>query len=68
MQPLPCPFCGHEPETGPKNPERDGDGWGFVMCVNHDCPVEAGVRAYDGDPDNTTEHIKAAVKRWNTRC
>lgn len=66
-QPLPCPFCGHKPQTGPREPGSNGDGWGFVMCVNLSCSAKPNVRVHNGVPDNSAGHIKAAVKRWNTR-
>lgn len=68
-KPLPCPFCGSEPEIGPKDPEKDGNAWGFVMCVNEKCPARPMVK--DGeevcDDRGVAEYIEASVKRWNVR-
>lgn len=65
-----CPFCGVNPETGPENPEKVGDAFGFVRCMNEDCPAQPTVD--DGeeiaDERGTAKYIQAAVKRWNKRA
>lgn len=69
IKPLPCPFCGHNPKIGPQEPSTQGNAWGFVECVNNDCPakpyVEDGECASD---DRGSDAYKVmAIKRWNIR-
>lgn len=73
-EPLPCPFCGKPPKVAPKNPERDGDAWGEVFCVNKRCPTwngREGVRVRDGvlvaDDRGSDKYKEAAIRRWNRR-
>lgn len=56
MRPRPCPFCGEAPLVQPGNPDRDGDAWGLVSCINRDCPAQP--RVLDGE-------IDTAIRRWN---
>jgi hypothetical protein len=69
LKPLPCPFCGSQPELFPKNPKRDGNAWGEVRCVNEECPAQPKVS--DGellaDDRGTALYQSAAVARWNQR-
>ncbi len=64
-----CPFCGDMPITGPKNPERYGNAWGFVRCDNAKCPAQPIVK--DGeeicDERGTNKYIEAAIIQWNNR-
>ena len=68
-KPLPCPFCGSKPEVGPTG-DSCGDAFGWVACVNMDCPAEE-VMVRDGDPtadDRGREAYQAiAIRRWNRR-
>ena len=75
-QPLPCPFCGKMPAIDPVDPERMGNAWGEVLCVNQRCVTYdsargSGVHVRDGatiagerGPDKYKE---AAIRRWNKR-
>lgn len=72
----PCPFCGTTPELRPKNPMREGNAWGAVVCVNKACPtfnsvMNEGVSVRDGidvsDDRGPASYIAAAVNRWNVR-
>lgn len=69
LTPDPCPFCGAIPITGPAEPEKQGDAWGFVACQNDACPAQPIVQ--DGediaDMRGSAEYIAAAVRRWNSR-
>lgn len=66
----PCPFCGAEPEIGPKDPEKEGNAFGIVRCVNRKCPAMPRVR--DGieiaDERGTEAYVLRAVIRWNGRA
>ena len=50
--PLPCPFCGGKPTTGPVHADK----W-FVQCVIEQCTV---------DVSTTGWNESAAIARWNT--
>lgn len=67
--PKPCPFCGHPPITGPADPKREGDAFGYVKCVNDACPAKPEV--YDGEPvadeRGTAAYVRIAIRRWNRR-
>jgi hypothetical protein len=70
MKPLPCPFCGTMPEVGPKDPEKEGNAFGYVACRNREsCPATPYVT--DGelvaDERGTKAYQAIAIKRWNTR-
>lgn len=69
MKPLPCPFCGSNPEVRPFNPKTEGDAWGRVVCVNINCQANPGVG--DGvdvaDDRGSDEYKRAAIERWNGR-
>jgi hypothetical protein len=69
VKPLPCPFCGSEPELFPEDPEREGDAWGEVACVNEDCPAQPRVKDGEGACDyrGSDAYKAAAVARWNKR-
>lgn len=66
---LPCPFCGQQPEVFPKDPEREGNAWGRVSCVNDRCPAQPSVE--DGssvsDERGTRAYQRLAIRRWNRR-
>ena len=81
--PLPCPFCGSDPRVFPQvDPERAGNAWGAVACVNPDCPTYlehggfglrgSGVHVYDGidvaDERGSEAYKAAAIRRWNRRA
>jgi hypothetical protein len=76
LKPLPCPFCGKLPRIEPKNPERDGDAWGAVTCVNKRCATfngrDEGVSVGDGsliaDSRGPDKYKEAAIRRWNRRA
>lgn len=69
VKPLPCPFCGAEPELFPKDPKREGNAFGEVRCVNPKCPAQPMVS--DGelvaDDRGTAAYQAIAVSRWNRR-
>ena len=72
MTPLPCPFCGHEPEVGPANPKVDGDAWAYVRCVDelcatHDQRQRHGVQVLDYSNGTPAQIRACAVRRWNRR-
>ena len=60
-------LCGATPEVLPHNPDRDGNAWGAVRCVNPGCPAQPIV--CDGEPisdERGSEAYKqAAIKKWN---
>ena len=73
---LPCPFCGGEARTEPKNPNREGNAWGAVYCDNEECATYdelrgRGVTVRDGERVNdergSQEYIRIAAMRWNRR-
>jgi hypothetical protein len=75
-KPLPCPFCGDEPELYPTDPKREGNAWGEVRCMNPECPTystqrDRGVVVRDGedvaDDRGSAKYIEAAIARWNQR-
>lgn len=69
-EPKPCPFCGAAPLVGPKNPERDGDGWAFVVCKNPACHVKPQCADYDlpdEGPETAEWHRENAARKWNIR-
>ncbi len=74
IKPRPCPFCGKEPVLRPTNPDKEGDAWGAVTCVNAYCPTYSnthghGVDVHDGeevaDERGTAADIACAIERWN---
>lgn len=70
MNVKPCPFCGHPPETFPKNPEVEGNAWGQVSCFNPKCVAQPTVS--DGsdvaDDRGSAAYIRLAIRRWNRRA
>lgn len=68
-KPLPCPFCGAEPDVQPINPSIQGNCWGMVECHNPECPAQPTI--HDGilvaDNRGSDEYINAAIRRWNIR-
>lgn len=70
MKPLPCPFCGKDPIVEPDDPEKNGDAWGRVSCINSKCPVRPQVddRIGVADERGSIKYKKAAIKRWNKRA
>lgn len=69
IKPLPCPFCGKEPITGPENPKEEGNAWGYVECSNARCPAQPRVEdgALQSDERGSRAYIRLATKRWNRR-
>jgi hypothetical protein len=68
--PLPCPFCGEQPEVLPKDPKRSGNAWGAVRCANEDCHAsECSVGDGEAMADDRGSDLykEAAIRRWNTR-
>lgn len=65
----PCPFCGELPEVGPKDPEEEGNAWGYVQCVNPKCPARPRVRDGEDMADDRGSDVykKIAIERWNRR-
>lgn len=70
LTPLPCPFCGKAPATGPKKPEIHGSAWGYVGCESKSCAINPSVE--DGedcaDERGTGAYIDCAIRRWNKRA
>lgn len=68
-KPLPCPFCGADPEVEPKDPHTLGHCWALVECVNPECKVKPKVRDNVGVSDNrgSNAYKLAAILIWNTR-
>lgn len=67
IRPRPCQFCGEIPLVQPENPDRDGDTWGMVSCINRDCPAQPRVLDGESVADNrgSGAYINAAIRRWN---
>jgi hypothetical protein len=63
---LPC-LCGTMPNVLPTNPEKDGDAFGEVVCVNTECPVQPKIG--DGekisDDKGSGVYKRLAILRWN---
>ena len=57
MKPLPCPFCGKDPEID-KYKVKDVMVWN-VGCMNDDCFVHVETADFDLEED--------AIKAWNQR-
>lgn len=64
----PCPFCGYDPEIGPKDPKI-----AFVRCFNEKCPTfhrseDHGVQVtyYGNGPPHRMRIV--AVRMWNRRA
>lgn len=55
--PLPCPFCGSEPELEPYSVTRRSAKW-HIGCTNNGCHAGPGLVA----PTR-----KVALGRWNSR-
>jgi len=70
LTPLPCPFCGTKPKTGPVDPEREGDAWGVVYCNSTRCAASPTVSDGQGcaDQRGTGAYIDCAIRRWNKRA
>lgn len=68
-KPLPCPFCGAEPEVLPIDPEVEGGCWGAVRCINPRCQAKPYVE--DGATWAMDFHVdcykEVAIRRWNRR-
>lgn len=66
-EPLPCPFCHKLPEVGPKDIRTEGEGHGYVRCLNRRCPVKPWI--LDGelvcDDRGVEKYKRLAVNRWN---
>lgn len=69
MAPLPCPFCGKPPKVFPKHPEREGNAWGSVQCVNKRCVAQpcVGDGSTVADERGSKAYQALAIKRWNRR-
>jgi hypothetical protein len=69
MKILGCPFCGKQPIVEPENPERDGNAWAAVECVNERCVAKP--RVLDGalicDERGAAAYKRLAIRRWNRR-
>ena len=70
IKPLPCPFCGAEPDVLPEDPESEGDCWGEVVCSNDDCYVKArcGDGAFLAEDRGSEAYKQLAIARWNRRA
>lgn len=70
LTPLGCPFCGKKPRLFPTDPERDGNAWGAVVCVNGRCPVRPECRdgSMQADERGTGAYQDLAIRRWNRRA
>lgn len=55
LAPLPCPFCGEEPEM-----QGDGLGGTVIYCANAACPLQV-------EYDHHTE-ASEAIAEWNKRA
>ena len=66
--PLPCPFCGKQPEVTPH--DIDGEIWAIVTCENQKCAAHPSV--LDSRRINacktTAAAAAAAIRRWNRRA
>ena len=58
MKPLPCPFCGKDPEID-QYKVRGVMVWN-VGCMNDDCPVDVETDDFESEED--------AIKAWNQRA
>lgn len=70
VTPLPCPFCGADPEVHPLRPEVEGDAWGAVICTNEACPAQPSVD--DDEPviraaAGSDFYKMSAIRLWNKR-
>lgn len=68
----PCPWCGHEPDTGPDDWKREGDAFGYVVCSNDSCVAKPCVRihgefVHGGGFRNSVACLERAITAWNTR-
>lgn len=70
LTPLACPFCGKTPALFPIDPEREGDAWGQVECVNGKCPVQPKCRdgSKQSDMRGPGAYKDLAIRRWNRRA
>ena len=70
LTPKACPFCGKTPALFPDDPNKDGDAWGEVQCLNGRCPVQPSCRdgSKSSDMRGPGAYIDAAVQRWNRRA
>lgn len=70
LKPLPCPFCGTNPTCFPLDPDKEGDAFGSVACVNGKCPAQPAVD--DGstvaDLRGPGAYIDMAIRKWNKRA
>ena len=66
-KPLPCPFCGKEPDVEPHDWRTEGNAWGRVVCINTKCVAQPSVE--DGskvaDERGSAAYKRLAVTRWN---
>jgi len=69
LTPLECPFCGEAPRIMPSNPEKDGDAWGSVRCVNKRCHAQPTVddESQIADMRGPGAYKDMAIKKWNKR-
>lgn len=58
MKPLPCPFCGKDPEIDKY--KLQGVMFWNVGCMNDDCFVDAETVDFESEDD--------AIKAWNQRA
>lgn len=69
LTPEPCPFCGKSPRVEPRDPDREGNAWGQVRCVNARCHAQPSV--LDGctvaDERGTGAYKDLAIRKWNRR-
>lgn len=66
INPLPCPFCGENPEIAHFNPE--GTVGAYVICVNDECPANPVVHDAEPTADDRPweEYRDKAIERWNS--